>query len=61
MKGLGLGRLKDLEPKPPVRRYQWEGPGDMIQVGTKQLARSERGRPKTSANHSIDSLVLEFP
>lgn len=42
MKGLGLGRLKNLDPKPPVRRYQWERPGDMIHVDTKQLARFER-------------------
>ncbi len=32
MNGLGLGRLRNLEPKPPVRRYQWERPGDMIHV-----------------------------
>jgi len=42
MKDLGLGRLKNLDPKPPVRRYQWEHPGDMIHVDTKQLARFER-------------------
>ena len=42
MNSLGLGRLKNLEPKPPVRRYQWEHPGDMIHVDTKQLARFER-------------------
>jgi transposase InsO family protein len=42
MKGLRLGRLKNFEPKPPVRRYQWERPGDMIHVDTKQLARFER-------------------
>nr|WP_245552562.1 IS481 family transposase [Cyanobium gracile] len=42
MKALGLGRLRNLEPKPPVQRYQWEKPGDMIHVDTKQLARFER-------------------
>jgi transposase InsO family protein len=42
MKALGLGRLPNLEPKPPVQRYQWEKPGDMIHVDTKQLARFER-------------------
>ncbi|MCP9773900.1 IS481 family transposase [Synechococcus sp. Tobar12-5m-g] len=42
MNTLGLGRLKNLEPKVPVRRYQWERPGDMIHVDTKQLARFER-------------------
>ena len=42
MKSLGLGRLRNLAPKPPVQRYQWEKPGDMIHVDTKQLARFER-------------------
>jgi hypothetical protein len=42
MKSLGLGRLRNLEPKAPVQRYQWEKPGDMIHVDTKQLARFER-------------------
>jgi transposase InsO family protein len=39
---LGLGRLRNLEPRKPVQRYQWERPGDMIHVDTKQLARFER-------------------
>jgi transposase len=42
MKLLGLGRLRNLQPKAPVQRYQWEKPGDMIHVDTKQLARFER-------------------
>jgi len=39
---MGLGRLRNLQPKEPVRRYQWAQPGDMIHVDTKQLARFER-------------------
>lgn len=39
LKALGLGRLRNLEPRPPVRRYQWQRPGEMIHVDTKQLAR----------------------
>jgi len=42
MKALVLGRLRNLEPKVPVQRYQWHKPGDMIHVDTKQLARFER-------------------
>jgi transposase InsO family protein len=42
LKALGLGRLKDLQPAEPVRRYQWPRAGDMIHVDTKQLARFER-------------------
>ena len=42
LKALGLGRLKNLQPAEPVRRYQWARPGDMIHVDTKQLARFDR-------------------
>jgi hypothetical protein len=37
MKELGLGRLRNLDPKPPVHRYQCEKPGDMIHVDTQPL------------------------
>lgn len=36
---LGLGRLRNLEPKPPVQRYEWERPGDLIHIDVKTLAR----------------------
>ena len=36
---LGLGRLRNLEPKPPVQRYEWERPGDLIHIDIKSLAR----------------------
>ena len=42
MNSLGLGRLRNLEPKAPVQRYQWEKPGDINHVDTKQLARFQR-------------------
>jgi hypothetical protein len=42
MRRLGLSRLRNLDPKPPVQRYQWEQPGDMIHVDIKQLARFNR-------------------
>ena len=32
LKALGLGRVKNLEPAEPVRRYQWAQPGDMIHI-----------------------------
>jgi len=34
MEALGLRRLRNLDPRPPVQRYQWEKSGDMIQVDT---------------------------
>ena len=42
LKTIGLGRLRNLQPREPVRRYQWAQPGDMIHVDTKQLARFEQ-------------------
>jgi hypothetical protein len=42
MNALGLGRLRNLDPKSPVQRYQWQQPGDMIHVDTKQLACFQR-------------------
>jgi transposase InsO family protein len=35
----GLARLPLLEPKTPVRRYEWEQPGDMLHVDVKKLGR----------------------
>ncbi|MGK9236871.1 IS481 family transposase [Inquilinus limosus] len=36
---LGLGRLNALAPKPPVRRYQRERPGERLHLDVKNLAR----------------------
>lgn len=38
----GLQRLALLEPKPPIQRYEWPRPGDMLHVDTKRLPRIER-------------------
>ena len=35
----GLSRLKNLDPKPPVRRYQRDRAGELIHIDTKKLAR----------------------
>lgn len=36
---LGLRRLRNLESKPPVQRYVWKLPGDLIRIDLKSLAR----------------------
>ncbi len=36
---LGSGRLRNLGPKPPVQRYEWERPGDLLHIYVKTLAR----------------------
>lgn len=35
----GLSRLKNLDPKPPVFRYQRDHPGELIHIDTKKLGR----------------------
>lgn len=35
----GLGRLKPIEEKPPIRRYEREKPGELVHVDTKALGR----------------------
>ena len=39
---IGLGRLASLEPKPPVRRYQRQSPGELLHLDIKKLGRFER-------------------
>lgn len=36
---LGLGRLRDLNPSAPVRRYEWDRPGELVHLDTKKLGR----------------------
>lgn len=35
----GLNRLRNLDPKPPVRRYEKSRPGELLHLDIKQLAR----------------------
>jgi transposase InsO family protein len=37
-----LGRLRQLEPVPPVQRYQWACPGDLLHLDVKKLGRIGR-------------------
>ena len=39
LRRLGLGRLKDLEPKPEVVRYEKKQPGELLHLDTKKLGR----------------------
>ncbi len=39
LRKLGLSRLSPLEPKPPVQRYEWDSPGDMLHVDIKRLGK----------------------
>ena len=39
---LGLGRLRYLNPPPPVQRYEWGRPGELVHMDTKKLGRIVR-------------------
>ena len=39
LRRLGLGRLRDLEPKPVVVRYERKRPGELLHLDTKKLGR----------------------
>jgi transposase InsO family protein len=53
LRRLGLHRLKRLEPRPEVIRYEWPAPGDLVHLDTKKLGRIDGvgkrfGGPKRS-------------
>lgn len=39
LRRLGLGRLKNLQERPPVHRYERKSPGELIHLDTKKLGR----------------------
>ena len=47
---LGLGRLRNLEPKPPVQCYEREHPGDLIHIDVKKLARFRKVGHRITGN-----------
>lgn len=46
LRRLGLHRLRRLEPRPPVIRYEWPRPGDLVHLDTKKLGRIGAGGGK---------------
>jgi transposase InsO family protein len=53
LRRLGLHRLRRLEPRPEVIRYEWPAPGDLVHLDTKKLGRIDGvgkrfGGPKRS-------------
>ncbi|MFY7954338.1 MAG: IS481 family transposase [Armatimonadaceae bacterium] len=52
LKGKGLSRLRDLQPKDPDNRYEHPEPGDMLHVDTKKLNRFDFPGHKVTADRS---------
>ena len=50
---LGLSRLRYLTPPEPVRRYEWQRPGELVHVDIKKLGRFDRaGHRVTGHRHT---------
>jgi len=47
---LELGRLRNLDLKPPVQRYEWERPGDLIHIDIKPLGRFRKVGHRITGN-----------
>jgi transposase InsO family protein len=50
LRRLGLGKLKDLDPKPPVVRYERSQPGEMIHLDIKKLGRFAVAGPRATGD-----------
>lgn len=57
LRRLGVSRLRRLEPRPEVIRYEWSAPGDLLHLDTKKLGRiagvGHRFGPRTHRNRGI--------
>ena len=52
LRRLGLGRLKNLEPKEPVVRYERARPGELIHLDVKKLGRFKRPGKRVLASRA---------
>ena len=50
LRRLGLSRLRDLNPPPPVQRYEWSRPGELVHVDTKKLGRISQPSHRITGN-----------
>jgi len=58
----GLSRLRDLEPQPPVQRYEHAAAGDLLHIDIKKLGRIERASHRVTGNRrdSVDGAGWEY-
>ena len=50
---LCLGRLRNLDPKLPAQRYEWERPRDLIHIDVKSLARFQKVGHRITGNRQL--------
>jgi len=51
----GISRLRDLEPAPPVVRYERAAPGELLHLDVKKLGRFRQPGHRLTGNRRIDS------
>ena len=49
----GLSRLTQLDARPPVQRYEWAHPGELVHIDVKRLARIVRVGHRIHGNRSL--------
>jgi len=50
---LGLSRLRYLTPPEPIRRYEWQRPGDLVHVDIKKLGRFSRAGHRVTSSRQL--------
>jgi hypothetical protein len=60
LKRVGLSRLSALSPSPPVQRYEYSAPGDLLHLDTKKLGRFHRVGSRITGTHQKRSLGAGF-
>ena len=60
LKRAGLSRLSALSPPPPVQRYEYPAPGDLLHLDTKKLGRFQRVGSRITGTHQKRSLGAGF-
>jgi transposase InsO family protein len=59
---LGLGRLRYLNPPPPVHRYEWDRPGELLHLDIKKLGRIVRPSHRVTGDRrdSVEGAGWEY-
>jgi len=60
LKRAGLSRLSALDPPPPIVRYEYAAPGDLLHLDTKKLGRFHRVGWRITGTHQNRSLGAGF-
>jgi transposase len=60
LKRAGLSRLSALDPPPPIVRYEYAAPGDLLHLDTKKLGRFHRVGSRITGTHQKRSLGAGF-